>query len=170
MAIDESLVEKLIFRGRIVIMAILGRNILDQHGPYIEFCVVDTPFNEEWPIRATYEGGIFIEIAGDLLGIYCGLTQSYSPFDPDGFTQLERPHDIYEFTAKLLMWELQLAKTPENYFLKNLENFESDHNHLKGEENSVARLKADLLETLHFLISEMHKAAVSGKCVVIVGL
>lgn len=150
-------------------MAILSDSILDQHGPYIEFSVVEVPFKEEWPDRASYEDGLFMELADDLLGIYCNLTQSYSPFDPDAFTQFESTHDIYEFTAKLLMWEAQLAKTPENYFLKNIEYFESVSNYLKGEENSVARLKADLLETLHFMIGEMHKAAVAGKCIIIAG-
>lgn len=129
-------------------MAILGRSMLEQHGPFIEFSVVDSSFNEDWPDRASYEDGIIIELADDLLGIYCSLTQSYSPFDPDAFTQFESSHEIYEFTAKLLTWEAQLAKTPEHYFIKTLDYLGSYLNHLTSEKNPTKRIKADLLETL----------------------
>ncbi len=151
-------------------MAILGRNILDKHGPYIKFCVVDAPFNEDWPDSEAYDDGIFIELSDDLLGIYCSLTHSYSPFGPYDFTQFKKPHHVYELTAKLLMWEAQLAKTPENYFIEVFYFFESYFKDGKDEEKSVARLKSDLLETLHFMIGEMHKAAVAGKCVIIAGI
>jgi len=151
-------------------MAILGKDILEKHGPYIWFSVVDFPFDDEWPDRSKYEGGIFIEFADDLLGTYCSMTQSYSPFSPYDFTQLEKPHAIYEFTSKLLMWESQLAKTPENYFEMRLKYFRPDESYLKGEKYTREQLKADMIETLHFMIGEMHKAAASNKCVIIAGI
>ena len=151
-------------------MAVLGRNILENHGPYIWCSVVDSAFDEAWPERSAYDAGIFIEFAEDLVGIYCSLTQSYAPFDQYAFIQIERPHDIYEFTTKLLMWESQLAKTPVNYFSKHLEYFQPSDSYLKDEIYTGKQFKVDLLETLHFIVGEMHKASASGRCVIIVGI
>lgn len=49
------------------------------------------------------------------------MTKSYSPFDPHFDTQFEKPYDIYEFTSKLLIWECQLTRAPENYFTAALD-------------------------------------------------
>jgi len=152
-------------------MAILGSNILNQHGPYVNFSVIDVPLcTDGWPDSSEYKQGIFIDVSDDLLGVYCSMTRSYSPFGTYDFTQFTTQQEVYEFTAKLLMWESQLAKTPVNYFASQLEYFHLPEFYLRGEVYTPEQLKNDLLETLHFMVGEMHKAAASGKCVVIVGI
>src|SRR4030065_883563 len=101
-------------------MTILGRHILDEHGPYVGFAVLDErPPIEEWQSlpRTEYEQGIFFELADSLLSCYCDITRSYAPFNPDGFALLNDPHQIYELSGKLLMWELQIAKAPARHFI-----------------------------------------------------
>ena len=67
-------------------MSVLGKNILDQHAPYIRFSVVDNPINEVNLSKKI----VFIEFADDLLGAYCTMTKSYSPFDDHFDTQFEK--------------------------------------------------------------------------------
>jgi len=106
-------------------MTILNKKILPQRGPYVDFAVLEvSPCIPEhgWLAPEEYEAGLFFEFADDLLGCYCSLTRSYSPFDPHGLTQLTTPQELYEFVAKLLLWELQIAKTPVFYFNRALDD------------------------------------------------
>lgn len=154
-------------------MTILGKNILHQHGPYVDFAMLDAPLpTQAWEglTRGKREEGIFFELADDLLGCYCSITRSYSPFDPHGLTQLTTPQELYEFAAKLLLWELQIAKTPVFYFNRALDDlYGSAERRLEANNITPEKLKADLLETLHFVIGRLHQAAASGQCVVIAG-
>lgn len=143
-------------------MAVLGRNMLDNHGPYIRFSVVDFPIDK----GNLSKGNVFIELSEDLLSAYCSMTKSYSPFDIYSDYQFEKPYDIYEFTAKLLLWELQLSRTPEYYFSAVYDDIQPS----KVGKSTHAELKADMLETLHFIVGEMHKAATLKKCVHIIGI
>lgn len=154
-------------------MTILDKNILPQHGPYVDFAVLDVPPGipeDGWLAPEEYEAGLFFELADDLLGCYCSITRSYSPFDPHGLTQLTTPQELYEFIAKLLLWELQIAKTPVFYFNRALDDlYGSAERRLEANNITPEKLKANLLETLHFVIGHLNQAAASGKCVVIVG-
>ena len=147
-------------------MSVLGRNILDKHGPYKRFSVVDNPINEVNLSKKI----IFIEFADDLVGAYCSMTKSYSPLDPHYDTQFEKTYAIYEFTPKLLHWEWQLTKTPENYFFAALDDINYPNTSAKDHIYTPAQIKVDMLETLHFMVGEMHKAAANGKCLHIEGL
>lgn len=143
-------------------MTVLGRNVLDNHGPYIRFSVLDYPVDK----GKLSKGNVFIELSEDLLSAYCSMTRSYSPFDHYSDSQFEKPYDIYEFTAKLLLWEWQLSRTPENYFGTVFDDIQPN----KGGINTHAELKADMLETLHFIVGEMHKAAALKNGVHIIGI
>lgn len=147
-------------------MSVLGKNILVKHGPYNCFSVVDDPINEVNLNKKI----VLIEFSEDLLGAYCTMTKSYSPFDPQYDTQFEKPYGIYEFTSKLLQWEWQLARTPENYFKAALDYIDYPSSTINAQLYKPAQLKVDMLETLHYMISEMHKAAAMGKCLHIEGL
>ncbi len=98
------------------------------------------------------------------------MTKSYSPFDPHYDTQFEKIYDIYEFTSKLLQWEWQITQTPENYFIYALDDINHLNTTTKDHIYSAAQFKVDMLETLHYMIGEMHKAAATGKCLHIEGL
>lgn len=141
-------------------MPVLGKNILDQHRPYMRFSVVDSPINEENLSKKI----VLIEFSEDLLSAFCTMTKSYSPFDPHYDTQFEKPYDIYEFTSKLLLWEWQLTRAPENYFIAALEYINYPVSIVKNQIYTSAQLKVDMLETLHYMVGEMHKAAATGKC------
>lgn len=80
---------------------------------------------------------------------------------------LTRPHEIYELSAKLLLWEHQIAKAPDFYFNKLLQREAFQ----KGQPlaHTPEHLKADLLETLHFVVDQLHRAAASGKYIVVAG-
>jgi hypothetical protein len=147
-------------------MAILGSHILKKGRPYIEFVVVDSPFDEIWPEPSKYERDVFIDFADVLLDLLCRMIQNYAFFDKYEFIQLKSPPEIYNFTAQLLTWETQLAKTPVNYFDREIKYISG---WLENENYTCEQFKADLLETLHFMVGEMHKAAASGRCVVIAG-
>ena len=147
-------------------MSVLSKNILDQHGPYIRFSVVDNPFNEE----NLGKKKVFFEFADDLLGAYCNMTKSYSPFDVHFDSKFEKPYEIYEFASKLLLWELQITKAPENYFRAALEYINYSSTTIKAQINKPAQLKVDMLETLHFMIGEIHKTAALEKCLHIEGI
>ncbi len=152
-------------------MAILGRNVLKNKGPYIRFCQVDSLFEEPWPNGSILNESIFIELSEDLLGMYCSITRSYSPFDPHAFIQLVKPTEIYDFSSKLLMWEWQLTKVPLNYFSKELSYFcDSSDTYFNINQYTAEQLKADMIETLHFMIGEMHKTAIGGKFLIIDGI
>lgn len=153
-------------------MAILGKDILHQHGPYIDFSVFDvSPIQDErWPAREVYEKGIFFELSDDLLSCYCSVTRSYSPFDAYALTQLTKPQQIYEFAAKLLMWELQITTSPDFYFTQELDIYNSTELQLESTNITLGKLKADLLETLHYIVGQLHQAAASGQCIVIMGI
>lgn len=154
-------------------MTILGKNILNQHGPYVDFAVLDAPIPLQeggWPTGDSYERGVFFEMADDLLGCYCRITQSYSPFDPYDLTQLRAPQAIYEFAAQLLLWELQISRTRASYFNGVWDYlYCMDDPQLDAQNISPEKLKADLLETLHFIVEHLYQAAALEKCVVIVG-
>lgn len=149
-------------------MTILNRNTFPNSKPYLDFCVADAPFDETW--STDYIKGVFCEIPEDLLGTYCSLTRSHVPFDMHSFTQLTTPHDIYSMTANFLIWEFQLVRVPENYFWEEAKFWTASHQFLDGKPYSAAEFKADLIETLHFLIGNMNQVAASKKCVIIDGI
>lgn len=152
-------------------MTILDKENLTDCGPYIAFCILDEPLNiaeQDWPSRSTYQQAIFFEFADNLLGTYCSVTRSYSPFDPYGFIQYASPYEIYAFAAKLLLWEYQLAIMPDNYFGMELEYFTNPTS--EKEDYTREHLKTDLLDTLHFLTGKLYHAAADGKFFVIVGI
>lgn len=154
-------------------MTILGKDFLRTHGPFVEFSVLETPLpvDDDNQIQylppETYEQGIFFEFADGLLDSYCSITRSYSPFDPYEIVQFTRPDQIYAFTAELLRWEAQLVRTPHFYFTRELCLY--DGTELQSDKVNPERMRADLLETLHFIVGRLHQAAASGQCVVIVG-
>ena len=98
------------------------------------------------------------------------MTKSYSPFDPHFDTQFEKPYDIYEFTSKLLLWECQLTRAPENYFTASLDYINYPSSPVKGQIYTPAQLKVDMLGTLHCMVGEMHKVAAKDKCLYINGI
>lgn len=152
-------------------MAVLGCNLFKNRGPYIRFCRVDVPFEEPWPGIKILSESVFIELSEDLLGMYCGITHSYSPFDHYAFIQFDNPTEIYDLSSKLLMWEWQLTRTPLNYFTKELEYIcDSSDTYFKTNLYNAEQLKADMIETIHFIIAEMHKTAACGKCLIIEGV
>lgn len=146
-------------------MTILGKDILPHHGPYIDFATLEEPPADAYDIpRSAIVKGLFFELSDSLLGCYCDITRSYAPFDLHDTTLLSRPHDIHELAAKLLMWEFQIARAPDFHF-----NHLLSSNNLEDLALSREQLKADLLETLHFVVGHLHRAAASNKCVVVDG-
>ena len=67
-----------------------------------------------------------------------------------------------------MLWVFQLARSSENYFTQQAEFWAEAHELLNGEQYSGEQLKADLLETLHFLIGKLNEHAANHKCLIIV--
>lgn len=148
-------------------MTILNRKIFPDAGPYIEFCIADVPYESTW--ESGYIETVFYEMPDNLLGTYCSLTRSYACFDQYEFTQLTSYYDIYLLVADLLLWEYQLAKAPVNYFHEEAAFWAKCHSSLDGRVYSAAEFKADLIETLHFLIGNLNQAAATNRCLIIAG-
>ena len=149
-------------------MTVLNKVTFPNYRPYVRFCVVDKPLDNE--LLESFRGNIFFELAEDLVGTYCSMTRSYSPFDAHGFTQLSKPYDIYLMTSNLMMWAFQLARSPDNYFWKEATFWGESHQLLNGTPYTGERFKADLIETLHFIIGKMNDAAANNHCVIIAGV
>jgi hypothetical protein len=151
-------------------MTMLGKNILLSHGPFVNFCILDAPLSADQVYSASlmeYKQNIFFEFSDNLLGTYCSITRSYSPFDPHFNAQYEKPYAIYQLSSELLIWEYQLARTPSNYF--GMLGFYLDQLDQSGE-YTIEQFKFDMLETLHFLVARMHQAAANKQCLLIVGI
>jgi hypothetical protein len=148
-------------------MTILDKNVLTNARPFISFCVVHYPLNN---VSHKFNDGVFCELPQDLIGTYCNLTRSYAPFDIHENTQLGKPYDIYLMASQLMLWAFQLARSSDNYFNQEAEFWAESHALLNGAQYSGEQFKADLLETLHFLIGKMYEAAANRKSLIIVGV
>ena len=157
-------------------MAILSKEILVTHGPFIEF--TDCPHRlhdgeYSYPSRSNLDHSLFYEMSDDLLGAYCSVTNTCSPIDPYEFKQLGNPHEIRKLASELLMWAHQLSRAGLSVFTKEVMDygfyddtrrvrFDSD---LNGE-----HLRLDMIETLLMLAGRFVKIAQAKRCLVIGGI
>lgn len=149
-------------------MTILNRNIYPEANPYVRFYVDENLSSQE--ILTLSGSRLFCELPEDLLGTYCHLTRSYVPFALYDETVLKNPNEIYAMAANFAIWEFQLLRTPENYF-QDEANFWAPSDQVSYEGKfSVASFKADLIETLNFIIGEMNASAKDNKRIIIKGI
>lgn len=149
-------------------MAILDKTVFPKNRPYVRFGIADAPSENEH--LTDFKGYFFCELPEDLIGTYCCITRSYSPFDTNCLTQLSKPYDIYLMASNFILWEFQLARTPDNYFLQEIEYWAESHQLLNGEDYTAEAFKADLIETLHYIVSKMIECATNKKCFIIEGV
>ena len=162
-------------------MAILDKNKLNNHYPFAEFAKIDKPLPDQlhttWYSREELQKGTFFDFSASLLGAYCGMTQTYLPFDENEVTQYTEPHKIYDLVSKFLLWQVSLVQEDERNFHDEIfiELYDYDYE-VKMEippdgehEAKLTEFKNDMIETLHYLIGKMMEVARGGKCLVIRG-
>ena len=160
-------------------MAILDKNKLNNHYPFAQFAKIDKPLPDQlhttWYSREELQKGTFFDFSATLLGTYCGMTQTWLPFDENEDTQYTEPHKIYDLVSKFLLWQVSLVQADERYYrreiFEELYDFEVKTEIPPDWENEakLTEFKNDMIETLHYLIGKMMEVAREGKCLVIRG-
>lgn len=152
-------------------MLILDSTILTKHGPYIEFASLPAfiPLGEnDWPKPELYREHVFFSWADSLSDLLCAATHSHLFFDPYAFIQHDKPSQIHGFSAELMIFTSRVASCPEMYFDPALLYDESSSVPMDCRTN--AHLKADLIETLLFVSSQINQTARNKRCLAIVGI
>jgi hypothetical protein len=150
-------------------MTILNAQTLPKHGPNIELAALPSRLEfDEWPAAELYRGYTFFEWPDDLLGTICSLTHTNLFFDEFAFTQHYRPDQIYGFASEILTMASRIAACPVNYFDLEIRLYEEST--VEPEFRTRENLKADILETLLFIVGKLFDAARNGKCLAIVGI
>ena len=162
-------------------MAILDKNKLNNHYPFAEFAKIDKPLpgqlHTTWYSREELQKGTFFDFSSPLLGAYCGMTQTYLPFDEYDDNQYTTPNQIYDLVSKFLLWQVSLVQEDERNYHDEIfiELYDYDYE-VKMEippdgehEAKLTEFKNDMIETLHYLIGKMMEVAREGKCLVIRG-
>ncbi len=162
-------------------MAILDKNKLNNHYPFAQFAKIDKPLPDQldttWYSREELQKGTFFDFSATLLGTYCGMTQTYLPFDEYEDNQYTTPNQIYDLVSKFLLWQVSLVQEDERNFHDEIfiELYDYDYE-VKMEippdgehEAKLTEFKNDMIETLHYLIGKMMEVAREGKCLVIRG-
>jgi len=157
-------------------MTILSKNILCNRGPFIQFADCPHWFNTDDPENQTpsaLSDFVFYEMSDSLLGAFCSVTNTYSPFDCYEITQLSNPHDIRILASEFSMWTYQILRAGAGVFTRQVEDcgfydgsrrVRVDHD-LNGE-----HLRLDMIDTLLMLVGRFSKIARKGQHVVIAGI
>ena len=151
--------------------AILDQNVLVKHGPYIKFASVPSFISTEegaWVEREAYQDHIFFAWSDSLMDTVCSVTHSYAFFDYYEFLQYERPHQIYEFASQILFLSSLVASCPDHFLNREISIYEGST--ILESQQTVANLKADLMETLLYVASKVTQIAKEGRCLAVVGI
>ena len=150
-------------------MAILGKDLLPNHGPYIDFVRRDTKlvYANGWPNPTLYKKDVVFLFADDLLGCVCSYTGKYCPFDPYELTQLSQPHKLIEFADTFLIWAMDVMRGDA---AKAFDNF-GWLNHYEGRKDLTGQqIQLDVSETLMHIAQLALDAAKSRGFLIIVGI
>jgi len=152
-------------------MTILNKEALPKwHGPYINLVYRITPLKEKdsWPSRGEYEKDVFFDLSDDLLGAFCGLTKTYSPFDPWELTNLNKSSALKKVENTFRQW----AKIIGSLDSKALYGRGKYIYRITGQGRAPAPsiIRRDLLETLEFLIERFRMARLNGHTITIIGI
>jgi hypothetical protein len=98
-----------------------------------------------WPERTLYQAYVFFEFADDLLGTYCSLTHSCSPFYPYDLVQLDQPRRILSLSSEFLFWASLLARCRPGDFEQHLNVYEHSTLFKAGETARPEHLQQDML-------------------------
>jgi len=173
-------------------MTVLHRSIYPASGPYIEFYMGNQPlFHPHEPDRrrgASYE--LFYELGEDLLGAMCSITGQYSPFSPWadtyyvpdletfkarakdenlkvqrlGGTEIERPcyGHLQELHHALAEWRGLFQRVDESAIIRAM-------SYAYESMPPTTQLRADLVETMEFLLVKIERATDQSKTISLIG-
>jgi len=157
-------------------MTILTKAILASHGPYIKFAECPSRLTDDvlsYPSRSRFEQCVFFELAEDLLGVYCSVTNTGSPIDPYEFEQLGNDFEIRKLTSELLIWTFELTRLRSSVFNKYVREHEFYTRSFRphhGGEPSGEDLRLDMIETLLMLVGRFSRIARRRHWLVIQGI
>jgi hypothetical protein len=145
-------------------MALLNKNMMEGHGPFVDFA-----YRETSVIDDDLQGrDIFFQFADDLIGDLCTLTGRHCPFDPYGFVNLMEKRKLFALAGEFMEWSAIITRVEREKLLKA-----SSFHELHTSKNLAARaehIRNDVLETLYFIIGKILQAIRENHVIVIVGI
>ncbi|OQB35502.1 MAG: hypothetical protein BWY09_02281 [Candidatus Hydrogenedentes bacterium ADurb.Bin179] len=153
-------------------MTILNKDALPKwHGPYINLVYRKKPLKVNkgaWPHPREYNKDIFFDLSDDLLGAFCGLTKTYSPFDPWELTILSNSSALKKVENTFKQWVKTIGSLESKALYKRGKYLYRTTG--QGRAPAPRIIRSDLLETLNFLIEQFHKARLNGHAIAIIGI
>lgn len=150
-------------------MTILSREYLKTGNCYISFAHypadIDVDgFNGFW---TTHRHRIFFEFPEMLLDTYCGITCSYSMFDPYLPTEYRSSSEILKIADEMLGWASSILKCPSAVFVEYLDLYDASEKVGKVTEEEM---RMDLVETLLYLVGKLTQIATLNHALVLDGI
>lgn len=143
-------------------MTILDRDVLFGGSQCIWFIELPASYKPtDWnnPTATTDpQARRFFDLHENLLEIYCSVTGNWSPIDPHQDVLLDTPTKIYSLAAELSLWAMQLCRSIEHPFFRQLEWMETVDLY-RDLDRPYSQLKHDLIETLLFLVGQLNNIA-----------
>lgn len=151
-------------------MAILGKDLLPEHGPYFDFLRRDNKLvyaKGDWPGPEEYMKDAVFSMADDFLGSVCSYTGKYSPFDLYEITQLSQPKKLTEFADIFLDWAMDVMRGNDAQAVFHFKSL----TYYSGRENVTGQeIRLDVSETLIHIARLALDAAKKKGYLVIVGI
>jgi len=157
-------------------MAILSREVLCKHGPYIDFVDLSAPYKvhaDEWPNMAQHKDDVFFEFSDDLASLYCNVTRTFWLFDPYDMIQIEKPHEIQELSAQFLGLAQYISRIRHSDLNRDMERYNiysGSSLDRPGAEFTGEDLRLDLVETALFIAGRLAKMAHTNRVLYIDGI
>ena len=152
-------------------MTILNKDALPKwHGPYINLVYCKTPLKTKdcWPSPSEYERDVFFDFSDDLLGAFCVLTKTYSPFDPWELTNLNKSSALKKVETTFKQWAKIIGSLDsKTLYARGKYIYRAPK---QGRAPAPSIIRRDLLETLEFLIERFRIARLNGHTITIVGI
>ena len=153
-------------------MTVLNKDALPKwHGPYINLAYRKKPLKMPkgaWPHPREYQKDVFFDFSDDLLGAFCVLTKTYSPFDPWEFTNLSSRAALKKVETAFKHWAKCIeALDDKSLYQRGKCIYRSPR---EGRGPSARTIRRDLLETLKYLIEKFSEARAHSHTITIIGI
>ncbi|MBA3037695.1 MAG: hypothetical protein FP814_14530 [Desulfobacterium sp.] len=142
---------------------------MSEHGPFLNMVYRDSPLIPKnlWPSTDEYNKDIFFDLADDLLGQLCSITNQHCPFDPYDLINLSDAKAIQSVRTTFENWISIIANKTQEEIIKAFDSLYEDS---ENTNTSFMTIKRDVLETLEFIINKMSLAEKKGDTITIVGI
>lgn len=123
----------------------------------------------QWPARDAYAPGLFLELGDELLTVVFRLTGRRLPWDVYALTEITGARDLMRHARVLDGIFVKIAGTPADEHFPESPEFIYERGSVPPSEQTVERLKGDLIESFTLLRDMTLHAANTRKTLCIVG-